>query len=274
MISHEILGRWKVLKDRTQRKYGVPGQGLAPAPAASAVIARARRLLNRDQAAAPRLAEGESLLHARPLPFIVEGLACPTGRAGRPSGGPAIETLSFDRGAFSAVPDGDCCLCVNHWFTGNPDDASEVLASRTAGTLFLWTDAAGLHYRARLKDTTLGRIVAHKLQRGECRGVSGNFRFRGADTREYAGGLSAVESTRVAEISLLFDGRQPAFPGTSATLLRCHADVSVCAPDFTHLATLDFDERINVSRGRGGMPVAEARRQLALVGRDGTRRGA
>ncbi|NLS97435.1 MAG: hypothetical protein GXX96_35290 [Planctomycetaceae bacterium] len=269
------LGRARVSQYRAtvERRFREQlGAGGAPAETAHRFIARARRVLTAT--AKPNLSTAaESLVLAQRLPYVIQGIACPVGKGGRPNGGPDDEVLTFYRDAFSSVPDTDCSLVVNHYYDGDADDAGQVLASREAGSLFLWTDDRGLHFRARLPDTVLGRVVTNKLQRGECRGVSGSFRFRSADTAEYGGGHAAVERTRVAEISLLFD-REPAFPGTSATLLRCHTGLSVCDPDFTRLVVQNFDQQTRpASQARGGMSVAEARRRLRLVGRDGIRRG-
>jgi len=128
--------------------------------------------------------------------------------------GGAMERLlpgSADRALAEAS---DLFLAWNH-------DYGEPLARRGSasepGGLDAWTDERGLHFRARLADTTRGRDVAELLRTGVVRAMSFGFRIGQEDVDEHSGKVwySIRELSELIEISVV---TRPAYPTTSAQL--------------------------------------------------------
>lgn len=181
----------------------------------------------------------ERLLFAKPSWSVLEFLAAPYGKSRSQPHGVGQGTVSHFHGIFSRAcnSDGQSVLSLNHWWGDgdDPDDGDKVLARQDLGQLFLWTTSAGLMCRARVPDTTLGRIVLNKLDRGEVNGVSAAI---DVSTRSYGDNhTAAVECHCLREISILTDDQFPAFDGTAIKRLYCSPRVSVGDPDFRDHAT-------------------------------------
>ena len=193
----------------------------------------------------------QSLLAAPRLPYVLEGVAATFGRSGCPtsirSGKTIAATLS--RGAFNAqIGRGDCVLAVDHAFTGDPNDAAEVLARQDTHDLRLWTAGDRLHFRARLRDTRLAHRIISQARAGDLVGVSVRYRPRASHSLR---GNEITTEGELVEISILTKS-SPAFPGTSCKLLHAPIGASIADPRFKDLAA---------SRA-----IAAARKQLRACG--------
>lgn len=199
----------------------------------------------------------QSLRAAAVTDLVIEGLAVPFARLGFPSCD-AGRSHRVARDAFRNALDGQTALVMRHTYSGQADNADEVLANTTLSSLRLWIDDTGLRFRGRLRATKLAAIAVNKINRGELAGVSATYRV---DATEYGETSKLITRVRdLEELSLLFNDDRPAFPGTWARVLHVPVGVSIYSPDFADHAA--------------ATAAGSARRQLALVGRDGTRRRA
>lgn len=179
----------------------------------------------------------ESLLLARPLPYVLEGIAAPFNEFGGPRlthTGQVIAT-SIRSGVFDHQIDrGRVVLAVNHDYSGDPDDALEVLAAQADGTLRLFTADNRLHFLARLRDTKLGREIVAKAKANEITGMSIGYI---QNQRSLRGAAECTLDGELTEISVLTGRLQPRSPGTSCRVLYAPVGLSIHHPEFRALAS-------------------------------------
>lgn len=121
--------------------------------------------------------------------------------------GPFRERIA--QGAFSDVLDDDVRFLVNH--DGVP------LARTTNGTMVLKQDEVGLHYRAVLSDTQVGRDVYTMIQRGDINQSS--FAFMIGEESTDADGVRVIE-----KVSKLIDVSPVTYPAYQAASVFARAE--------------------------------------------------
>jgi HK97 family phage prohead protease len=142
-------------------------------------------------------------------------------------------------------------VCLEHEDGMGRDDPESSIACAELSTLLLIDRPDGLYFRARPADSTLGMDAVRMIWDGALTGASVN--WTGPTYGRDAQGRRTLLKARLREISLT------AAPCDRSTFIK-----TVHAPGVP-LAAVDFDQRARAaSRGRSGMSVAEARRQLGL----------
>lgn len=111
-----------------------------------------------------------------------------------------------NRGAFENVLEDDVRLLLNH--DGAP------LARTTNGSLKVWTDDAGLKYRATLSDTQAGRDLYKMIQRGDISQSSFAFTIKDQEWNEDHSLRSIKEVGKLLDVSPV---TYPAYPTASVS---------------------------------------------------------
>ena len=233
--SPAVLGRkWRALQ--------LSGMAIATRPAAKAKPARPR--LGIDSGVLDWAIVGKAISYDQPIRLADGGVVI-------------VRPGAFSEWLDSRLP----FVCLDHQDGLGRDDPEAAIASAELNTLLLIDRQDGSYFRARPADSTLGMKAVQMLWGGQLTGASIN--WMGGDYGRDASGRQTLLKARLREISLT------ATPCDRSTFIS-----AVHAPGVP-LAAPDFDEQARAaSRPRRGMSVAEARRQLCLVGRDGTRRRA
>lgn len=102
----------------------------------------------------------------------------------------------IDRGAFSGVIDGDVYLTFNH-------SKDTILARTINKTLVLSEDDKGLHFRAKLNNTTASKDLYEMVSRGDV--VENSFAFAVDEGQKWERSDEGVPLRRISRISNLFD---------------------------------------------------------------------
>lgn len=119
-------------------------------------------------------------------------------------------------GAFRrALERSDIRCLVNH-------HADKVLGRTRSGTLSVWEDTRGLHYRVQLPDTTLGNEVRELVRRGDL--SQSSFSFTVAPDGERWHTDSAGRQTRtLVDVAEVYDLGPCTFPAYNATSVSARA---------------------------------------------------
>ena len=123
----------------------------------------------------------------------------------------------FSPGAFDEVINDDIIAYFNH----NPD---LILGRTSSGTLKVWSDEVGLHYKLEVPDTTVGRDLSISMKRNDVRHSSFSF---GIKEDKWSRDEQGDNIRTVSKTSILVDVSpvvRPAYPQTLSQLAQRSLD--------------------------------------------------
>ena len=150
-------------------------------------------------------------------PGFIEGLGAPFYRAGDPGteyriGQNMMER--YDPQAFEeTIIRDDIVASFNH-------NLDNLLGRSGAGTLRLWTDARGLHFKVQMGDTTAHRDTMERIERGDVIGASVMFMIEDSEndqefTRDGETDIRLIKRAKLIEIGPV---AKPAYESTTADM--------------------------------------------------------